>query len=145
MERDEVALSGTLTTDLTVGVLGVGDDCMVHGLNLLVCHEVPCHLVLSSALCKMTVHGGAVHPCCCSPTNESEHGPCNYLLPVMVSSQCRRVSREEDSIIDSPVKVLQAIHIIQIHSWVSLTTCFGHFLGLSCHSMQRSDAKERIS
>ena len=65
---------------------------------------------------------GAVCPHCCSLINESKCHPHNYPLPVKVSSQHRRVPREEDSIIDSPGKVLQVIHIIQIHSPVSLAT-----------------------
>ena len=38
----------------------------------------------------------------------------------MVSSQHGRVPGKEDTIIDSPGKVLQAIHIIQIHPCISL-------------------------
>ena len=70
-----------------------------------------------------------MHPICCSLINESKHGPHNHPLPVMVSSQHGRVPREENSIIDSPGKALQAIHIIQIHFCVNLTMCLVALLG----------------
>ena len=54
-----MALGGTLTTDLTVGVLSTGDDHAFWGLNLLVHHEVPCCLATCSVLYEAIVHGGS--------------------------------------------------------------------------------------
>ena len=78
--------------------------------------------------------------------NESECGPYNYPLPVMVSSQCGRVPREEDFIMDSPGKVVQAIHIIQIHSWVSITTCLVVLLGFAMllHAVEQFKGEDLI-
>ena len=46
--------------------------------------------------------------------------PGNYPLPVMIPRQHGQVPGKEDTIIDGPGEVLQAIHIIQIHPCSSL-------------------------
>ena len=59
-DQDKAALGGTFTTDLTAGVLGTGDKCVVEGLTCLVYHEEPCSEAASPpahlALHDMTVH-----------------------------------------------------------------------------------------
>ena len=65
-ENDEAALGGTFTMDLTAGVLGVEDECVVWGLTLLMCYKEPSSRVASlaahSVFCDMTVHGGQCTP-----------------------------------------------------------------------------------
>ena len=51
--------------------------------------------------------------------DQVESGPHNYMLPVMVACQVWWVTRHIHPIVHSASKMLKAIHITQVHLWVS--------------------------
>ena len=51
--------------------------------------------------------------------DQAESGPLNHTLPVMVACQVWQVTRHIHPIVQSPGKAHKAIHVTQVHPWVS--------------------------